>query len=173
MSNLTLDGNISYIGTEFIKLLNTGSSHLATEQYVNDAVGNGGGGGGNGDGYTQAEVDALLNNKLNVNNPQDITGTLRIDSTNGNGKLIVNAVGAPNDEDFYVNGLSNLGGTLKAQVIQASSNIQTSQQIQSNVINTYSNSNLIIQRNAIPYITLDSQIIDDETVEKNHINEGC
>ena len=166
MSNLTLDGNISYIGTEFIKLLNTGSSHLATEQYVNDAVGNGGGGGGNGDGYTQAEVDALLNNKLNVNNPQDITGTLRIDSTNGNGKLIVNAVGAPNDEDFYVNGLSNLGGTLKAQVIQASSNIQTSQQIQSNVINTYSNSNLIIQRNAIPYITLDSQIIDDETVEK-------
>ena len=166
MSNLTLDGNISYIGTEFIKLLNTGSSHLATEQYVNDAVGNGGGGGGNGDGYTQAEVDALLNNKLNVNNPQDITGTLRIDSTNGNGKLIVNAVGAPNDEDFYVNGLSNLGGTLKAQVIQASSNIQTSQQIQSNVINTYSNSNMIIQRNAIPYITLDSQIVDDETVEK-------
>ena len=166
MSNLTLDGNISYIGTEFIKLLNTGSSHLATEQYVNDAVGNGGGGGGNGDGYTQAEVDTLLNNKLNVNNPQDITGTLRIDSTNGSGKLIVNAVGAPNDEDFYVNGLSNLGGTLKAQVIQASSNIQTSQQIQSNVINTYSNSNMIIQRNAIPYITLDSQIVDDETVEK-------
>ena len=128
-----------------------------------------GGGGGNVDlsnYYTQTETDNLLNAKLNVSNPQDIIGTLRIDSTNGNGKLIVNAVGAPNDEDFYVNGLSNLGGTLKAQVIQASSNIQTSQQIQSNVINTYSNSNLIIQRNAIPYITLDSQIIDDETVEK-------
>ena len=169
MSNLTLDGNISYIGTEFIKLLNTGSSDLATVEYVNEQVALGGGGGGNVDlsnYYTQTEVDTLLNNKLNVNNPQDITGTLRIDSTNGNGKLIVNAVGAPNDEDFYVKGLSNLGGTLKAQVIQASSNIQTSQQIQSNVINTYSNSNLIIQRNAIPYITLDSQIVDDETVEK-------
>ena len=170
MSNLTLDGNISYIGTEFIKLLNTGSSDLATVEYVNEQVAlGGGGGGGNVDlsnYYTQTEVDTLLNNKLNVNNPQDITGTLRIDSTNGNGKLIVNAVGAPNDEDFYVNGLSNLGGTLKAQVIQASSNIQTSQQIQSNVINTYSNSNMIIQRNAIPYITLDSQIVDDETVEK-------
>ena len=168
MSNLTLDGNISYIGTEFIKLLNTGSSDLATVENVNEQVALGGG-GGNVDlsnYYTQTEVDTLLNNKLNVNNPQDITGTLRIDSTNGNGKLIVNAVGAPNDEDFYVNGLSNLGGTLKAQVIQASSNIQTSQQIQSNVINTYSNSNLIIQRNAIPYITLDSQIVDDETVEK-------
>ena len=165
---LSLDGNISYIGTEFIKLLNTGTSHLATEEYVNNAVSNGGGGGGGAsiDAYTKTETDALLNAKLNVNNPQDIIGTLRIDSTNGNGKLIVNAVGAPNDEDFYVNGLSNLGGTLKAQVIQASSNIQTSQQIQSNTINTYSNANMIMQRNAIPYITLDSQIIDDETVEK-------
>ena len=165
---VSLDGGNRVVGTEFIKLLNTGSSDLATVEYVDEQVALGGG-GGNVDlsnYYTQTEVDTLLNNKLNVNNPQDVLGTLRIDSTNGNGKLIVNAVGAPNDEDFYVNGLSNLGGTLKAQVIQASSNIQTSQQIQSNVINTYSNSNLIIQRNAIPYITLDSQIVDDETVEK-------
>ena len=142
---------------------------VSIEDYITEIEGDGGGGGGGGDlsnYYTQTEVDTLLNNKLNVNNPQDITGTLRIDSTNGNGKLIVNAVGAPNDEDFYVNGLSNLGGTLKAQVIQASSNIQTSQQIQSNVINTYSNSNMIIQRNAIPFITLDSQIVDSQTVEK-------
>ena len=167
---VSLDGGNRVVGTEFIKLLNTGSSDLATVQYVDDAIAQGGGGGGGNvdlsNYYTQTEVDNLLNNKLNTNNPQDITGTLRIDSTNGNGKLIVNAVGAPNDEDFYVNGLSNLGGTLKAQLIQASSNIQTSQQIQSNTINTYSNSNMIIQRNAIPYITLDSQIIDDETVEK-------
>ena len=164
---LSLDGNTSFIGTEFIKLLNTGSSDLATVEYVDEQVALGGGENVDlSNYYTQTEVDTLLNNKLNVNNPQDVLGTLRIDSTNGNGKLIVNAVGAPNDEDFYVNGLSNLGGTLKAQVIQASSNIQTSQQIQSNVINTYSNSNMIIQRNAIPYITLDSQIVDDETVEK-------
>ena len=169
MSNLTLDGSTSFIETEFIKLLATGSSNLATEEYVDDAIEQNGGGGGNVDlsnYYTQTEVDNLLNNKLNVNNPQDIIGILRIDSTNGNGKLIVNAVGAPNDEDFYVNGLSNLGGTLKAQLIQASSNIQTSQQIQSNTINTYSNSNMIIQRNAIPYITLDSQEVDSQTVEK-------
>ena len=169
MSNLTLDGSTSFIGTEFIKLLATGSSNLATEEYVDDAIEQNGGGGGNVDlsnYYTQTETDNLLNNKLNANNPQDIIGTLRIDSTNGNGKLIVNAVGAPNDEDFYVNGLSNLGGTLKAQLIQASSNIQTSQQIQSNTINTYSNSNMIIQRNAIPFITLDSQEVDSQTVEK-------
>ena len=171
MSNLTLDGSTFFIGTEFIKLLVTGSSNLATEEYVDDAIEqNGGGGGGNVDlsnYYTnQTETDNLLKNKLIVNNPQDIIGTLRIDSTNGIGKLIVNAVGAPNDEDFYVNGLSNLGGTLKAQLIQASSNIETSQQLKSNTINTYSNSNMIIQRNAIPYITLDSQIVDSQTVEK-------
>ena len=142
---------------------------VSIEDYITEIAGDSGGGGGGGDlsnYYTQTEVDTLLNNKLNVNNPQDITGTLRIDSTNGNGKLIVNAVGAPNDEDFYVNGLSNLGGTLKAQLIQASSNIETSQLIRSDTLNTYSNSNLIIQRNAIPYITLDSQIVNSQTVEK-------
>ena len=167
--SISLDGHTSFIGTEFIKLLNTGSSDLATVEYVDEQVAQGGGGGGGGDlsnYYTQTETDNLLNAKLNVNNPQDIIGTLRIDSTNGNGKLIVNALGSPNDEDFYVNGLSNLGGTLKCQLLQASSNIETSQQLKSNTINTYSNSNMIIQRNAIPYITLDSQEVDSQTVEK-------
>ena len=159
MTNLSLDGNISFIGNEFIKLLNTGSSDLATVQYVDEQVALGGG-GGSVDAYTQAEVDALLNNKLNVNNPQDILGTLRIDSTNGNGKLIVNAVGAPNDEDFYVNGLSNLGGTLKCQLLQASSNIETSQLIKSNTINSYSNTNMVIQRNSIDYIVLESDKVN-------------
>ena len=65
-----------------------------------------------------------------------------------------------------MNGLSNLGGTLKAQLIQASSNIETSQQLKGNTINTYFNYNLIIQRNALPYITLDSQEVDSQTVEK-------
>ena len=142
---------------------------VSLEDYITEIAGDGGGGNGNVDltnYYNQTETDNLLNNKLNINNPQDIIGTLRIDSTNGNGKLIVNAVGAPNDEDFYVNGLSNLGGTLKAQLIQASSNIETSQQINSDIINTYRDANMIIQRNAIPYITLDSQEVDSQTVEK-------
>ena len=162
MSNLTLDGSTSFIGTEFIKLLATGSSNLATVEYVDDAIEQNGG-GGNVDlsnYYTQTEVDNLLNAKLNVNNPQDITGILRIDSTNGNGKLIVNAVGAPNDEDFYVNGLSNLGGTLKCQLLQASSNIETSQQIQSDTYNTNTNSNMVIQRNSIDYIVLESDKVN-------------
>ena len=159
MSNLTLDGGTSFIGTEFIKLLATGSSPLAEEEYVDDAIAEGGGGGAI-DAYTKTETDNLLNNKLNVNNPQDIIGTLRIDSANGNGKLIVNALDAPNDEDFYVNGLSNLGGTLKCQLLQASSNIETSQLIKSNTLNTYANVDMTIQGNSIDYIVLESDKVN-------------
>ena len=53
---LSLDGNISYIGTEFIKLLNTGSSDLATVAYVDEQVALGGGGGVQPeDVYTQTD----------------------------------------------------------------------------------------------------------------------
>ena len=55
---------------------------------------------------------------------------------------------------------------MKAQLIQASSNIETSQQINSDIINTYRDANMIIERNAIPFITLDSQEVDSQTVEK-------
>ena len=60
---LSLDGNTSFIGTEFIKLLNTGSSDLATEEYVLEQVALGGGGGVQPeDVYTKTETDNLLNN---------------------------------------------------------------------------------------------------------------
>ena len=45
---LQLDGGNRVVGTEFIKLLATGSSNLATEEYVETAIINGGGGGGEG-----------------------------------------------------------------------------------------------------------------------------
>ena len=122
MSNLTLDGSTSFIGTEFIKLLVTGSSNLATEEYVNDAIEqNGGGGNGNVDlsnYYTQTETDNLLNNKLNVNNPQDILGNLRLDPTNGNSKIILNATSPPNNnDDFYCNGSAHINGTLRVSLL--------------------------------------------------------
>ena len=127
MAELSLDGNISFIGTEFIKSLNTGSSDLATVAYVDEQValgGGEGGGNGNGDGYTQAEVDALLNNKLNVNNPQDIIGNLRLDSTNGNSKLIINAVSPPNaSDDFYCNGNAHINGTLRVSVLTSDGDV--------------------------------------------------
>ena len=121
MSNLTLDGSTSFIGTEFIKLLVTGSSNLATEEYVDDAIEQNGGGNGNVDlsnYYTQTETDNLLNNKLNVNNPQDILGNLRLDPTNGNSKIILNATSPPNNnDDFYCNGSAHINGTLRVSLL--------------------------------------------------------
>ena len=122
MTNLSLDGNISFIGTEFIKLLNTESSDLATVQYVNEQVALGG--GGSGDGYTQAEVDALLNNKLNIINPQDITGNVRLDPTNGNSKIILNATSPPNNnDDFYCNGSAHINGTLRVSLLSSDGDV--------------------------------------------------
>ena len=125
--SVSMDGHTSFIGTEFIKLLNTGASDLATEEYVDNAVANGGGGGGNVDlsnYYTETETDALLNNKLNVNNPQDIIGNLRLDSTNGNSKLIINAVSPPNaSDDFYCNGNAHINGTLRVSVLTSDGDV--------------------------------------------------
>ena len=124
--SLSLDGHTSFIGTEFIKLLNTGSSDLATVEYVNEqvALGGGGGGGDLSNYYTQAEVDTLLNNKLNVINPQDITGNLRLDPTNGNSKIILNAVSPPNaTDDFYCNGNAHINGSLRVSVLTSDGDV--------------------------------------------------
>ena len=72
MSNLSLDGNTSFIGTQFIKLLNTGTSNLATEQYVDTAVANGGGGGGGTSTtdlsgyYNLTQTNTLLDSKYSI-----------------------------------------------------------------------------------------------------------
>ena len=123
---VSLDGGNRVVGTEFIKLLSTGSSDLATQEYVDNAVANGGG-GGNVDlsnYYTQAETNTLLNAKLNVNNPQDITGNLRLDPTNGNSKIILNAVSPPNaSDDFYCNGNGHFNGTLRVSVLTSDGDV--------------------------------------------------
>ena len=159
MSNLTLDGNISYIGTEFIKLLNTGSSHLATEEYVDNAVANGG--GGNGDGYTQAEVDALLNNKLNVNNPQDVIGNLRLDPTNGNSKIILNATSPPNNnDDFYCNGSAHINGTLRVSLLTSDGDLNADG-VNADVFNSNVITNdIIFNHNDVEYMRFNAT--DDE-----------
>ena len=160
MTTLSLDGNISYIGTEFIKLLNTGTSHLATEEYVDNAVSNGGG-GGNGDGYTQAEVDALLNNKLNVNNPQDIIGNLRLDPTNGNSKIILNAVSPPNaSDDFYCNGNAHINGTLRVSVLTSDGDLNADG-VNADVFNSNVITNdIIFNHNDVEYMRFNAT--DDE-----------
>ena len=152
---VSLDGGNRVVAAEFIKLLNTGSSHLATQEYVDNAVAEGGGGVQPEDVYTQGEVNALLNNKLNVNNPQDVIGNLRLDPTNGLSKIILNAVNAPNDEDLYVNGSAYVNnGELRAQSMKCD-NTLTFASIKGNFIsNNDANTDLKFQINTNDFITL-------------------
>ena len=167
MSNLTLDGSTSFIGTEFIKLLATGSSNLATEEYVDDAIAeNGGGGGGNVDlsnYYTQTETDNLLNNKLNVNNPQDITGNLRLDPTNGLSKIITNAVSPPNaNDDFYCNGSGQFNGTLRVSVLTSDGDVNADG-CNADTFNSHITTNdIVFKHNDVEYMRFNAT---DDTID--------
>ena len=156
---VSLDGGNRVVGTEFVKLLNTGSSDLATVQYVNEQVALGG--GGSGDGYTQAEVDALLNNKLNVNNPQDILGNLRLDPTNGNSKIILNATSPPNNnDDFYCNGSAHINGTLRVSLLSSDGDVNADG-VNADVFNSNVITNdIIFNHNDIEYMRFNAT--DDE-----------
>ena len=153
------------VATEFIKLLSTGSSDLATVAYVDEQVAQGGGGGGD-DGYTQAEVDALLNAKLNVINPQDIIGNLRLDSTNGNSKLIINAVSAPQtSDDFYCNGNGQFNGTLRVSILTSTGDVNA-QGVNADTFNSNVIANdIIFKHNDIEYMrfNVDDNVIDLST----------
>ena len=184
--SLQLDGGNRVIGTEFIKLEVTGSSNLATEQYVETAIINGGGGGGVNlsnyydktetdtllnnkynksetdtllnnkydksetdtllnnkydksetdtllnNKYDKSETDTLLNDKLNINNPQDMAGTLRIGHIAGTSKIILNAVSS--GKDFYVNGDAQVGGNHLVASLDSTGYIK-GPNIQSNTFN--------------------------------------
>ena len=119
MSSITLDGSNRIVGTEFIKLEITGSNNLATEGYVLQQIAIGGGGGTSTTDlsgyynltqtntlldtkYSITQTNTLLNEKysitqtnytkLNINNPQDMNGVLRIGHSTGNSQIILNAV---------------------------------------------------------------------------------
>ena len=216
-----LDGGNTIIGTEFIKLLATGSSNLATEQYVETAIINGGGGGGEGvnlsnyynksetdtllnnkynksetdtllnnkynksetdtllnnkydksetdtllnNKYSKSETDTLLNNKydktetdtlldakLNINNPQDMAGTLRLGHIAGTSKIILNAVSS--DKDFYVNGDSQIQGNHLVASLDSSGYIKGSN-IQSNTFNALNTNDIFFQSNNDTYLQYD------------------
>ena len=161
--SLTLDGSTSFIGNQFIKLLATGSSNLATEEYVDDAVASGGG-GGNVDlsnYYTQTETDNLLNNKMNVSNPQDIIGNLRLDPTNGNSKIILNAVSPPNaSDDFYCNGNAHINGSIRVSLLTSDGDVNA-QGINADVFNSNVITNdIVFNHNDIEYMRFNAT--DDE-----------
>ena len=180
---VSLDGHTSFIGTEFIKLLNTGSSNLATEEFVNTAVANGGVGGGTGttdltnyynktetdallnnkynksetdtllnNKYNKAETDTLLDTKLNINNPQDIEGTMRLGYINGTSKIILNAVSS--DKSFYVNGDAQVLGNHLVTSLDSSGYIKGSN-IQSNTFNALNLNDIFFQSNNDTYLHYD------------------
>ena len=98
---------------------------VSLEDYITEIAGEGGGGNVDlSNYYTQTETDNLLNNKLNVNNPQDIIGNLRLDPTNGNSKLIINAVSPPTaTDDFYCNGTGHFNGSLRVSVLTSDGDV--------------------------------------------------
>ena len=176
MSNLTLDGSTSFIGIEFIKLLATGSSPLATEEYVDDAIAENGGGGGNGNVdlsnyYTQTETDNLLYNKLNVNNPQDIIGNLRLDPTNGNSKLIINAVSPPTaTDDFYCNGTGHFNGSLRVSVLTSDGDVNADG-CNADTFNSHITTNdIVFNHNDVEYMRFNAT--DDEIQLSKNIDVG-
>ena len=159
MSNLTLDGNISFIGTEFKKLLNTGSSDLATEEYVDNAVANGVG-SSSVDAYTKAETDALLNNKLNVSNP-DVSGNLRIEPTSQGGKLIINATAPLNaSNSFFCNGTGEFNSTLKVSTLNSTNDIKAGG-INSNTFNVnLANTKISFNDDGVEYMKYENANVD-------------
>ena len=165
MSNLTLDGSTSFIGTDFIKLLPTGSSNLATEEYVDDAIEQSGGGGNLdlSNYYTQTETDNLLNSKLNVNNPQDITGNLRLDPTNGNSKIILNAVSPPTaTDDFYCNGNAHINGSLKVSVLTSDGDVNCDG-VNADTFNSHITTNdIVFKHNDVEYMRFNAT---DDTID--------
>ena len=145
-----MDGSTRYVGTEFIKLLNTGSSNLATEEFVSDAVA--GGGGGAVDAYTKTETDNLLDAKLNVNNPQNMEGTLNIGSAGGTSKIIINALSST--KDFYCNGDAQVLGNHLVQSLDSTSYIKGTNLI-SNTLNADNLNDIFFQSNGANYLQLD------------------
>ena len=159
MSNLTLDGGTSFIGTEFIKLLATGSSPLATEEYVDDKVADAIG-GSSADSYTKSETDDLLNAKLNVSNPY-VSGNLRIQPLSQNGKLIINTTSPlDNTFSFFCNGKGEFNSTLKTSVLNCSNDI-TAGGINANTFNVNNiNTKISFNDDAFEYMKYENPNVD-------------
>ena len=76
---VSLDGSTRYIGTDFIKLLNTGTSNLATEDYVLEQVALGGGGGTSTTDlsgyYNLTQTNTLLDTTYSITQTNDLLDT--------------------------------------------------------------------------------------------------
>ena len=143
---------------------------VSLEDYITEIAGDGGG-GASVDAYTQTETDNLLNNKLNVNNPQDIIVNLRLDPTNGNSKLIINAVSPPTaTDDFYCNGTGHFNGSLRVSVLTSDGDVNADG-CNADTFNSHIIANdIIFKHNDIEYQRFNAT--DDEIQLSKNIDVG-
>ena len=135
---------------------------VSIEDYITEIAGDGGSSNVDlSNYYTQTQTDNLLNNKLNVNNPQDILGNLRLDPTNGNSKIILNAVSPPTaSDDFYCNGNAHINGTLRVSVLTSDGDLNADG-VNADVFNSNVISNdVIFNHNDVEYMRFN--VSDDE-----------
>ena len=135
---------------------------VSIEDYITEIAGDGGSSNVDlSNYYTQTQTDNLLNNKLNVNNPQDILGNLRLDPTNGNSKIIINAVApATASNDFYCNGNAHINGTLRVSVLTSDGDLNADG-VNADVFNSNVISNdIIFNHNDVEYMRFN--VSDDE-----------
>ena len=151
--------NFNRVSHMFSKLMNDGAR--GNEDAITEIAGDGGGGGG--DGYTQTETDNLLNNKLNVNNPQDIT--------DGLSKIILNAVSPPNaNDDFYCNGNGHFNGTLRVSILSSDGDVNCDR-VNADVFNSNVITNdIVFNHNDNEYLRFNST--DDEIQLSKDIDVG-
>ena len=157
MNSLSLDGGSRYIGTEFLKLEITGTSELATEQYVDTAVANGSGGG---DSYTQAQIDGFLANKAdtsyvvgNFYTQSQVDTSLGLKSNSAD-------VYTQTEVDNTVNGkvdLTNLNQVITGNItVLGNLELGTGNSIKCNTINTNGDVNLNFQQNSVNFMYFDA-----------------
>ena len=135
---------------------------VSIEDYITEIAGDGGSSNVDlSNYYTQTQTDNLLNNILNVNNPQDILGNLRLDPTNGNSKIIINAVApATASDDFYCNGNAHINGTLRVSVLTSDGDLNADG-VNADVFNSNVISNdIIFSHNDVEYMRFN--VSDDE-----------
>ena len=153
---VSLDGGNTIIGTEFIKLLATGSSNLATESYVNTAIINGGGGG----------TGVASSRDFYVNGDGEVNGNHLVASLDSSGyikgsNIQSNTFNALNSNDilFQSNNDTYIQYDVSETKIVASKLIQCGGNLKTQEIDTIAPLDLVIKRNGVDYITLaDGQI---------------
>ena len=141
--SLQLDGGNRVVATDFIKLLNTGTSNLATEQYVLDQVVLGGGGGTSTTDlsgyynltqtntlldtkYSITETNTLLDTKYSITQTNTLLDTkYSITQTNTllDTKYNITAVNTLLDTKLNINNPQDMDGTLRIGHITGTSQI--------------------------------------------------